>query len=120
MRGGGRTVRLALVIAALLGSLSLVVWRQSRALETLRSVERVHRERAVLEAERTRLSRRISELESRSRVARLARERLSMRLPTSEELVILPVEPLTGTTESSDPRLARALRTASRTGGGGL
>lgn len=118
MRGGGRTVRLALVIAALLGSLSLVVWRQSRALETLRLVERVHRERAVVEAERTRLARRISELESRSRVARLARERLSMRLPTSEELVILPLEPLPEPAESPAPRWARAARTAARPGGG--
>lgn len=84
-------IRLALLFLALLGSLTLVVWRQSRALEMLRELEAVRAERVVEEARRGSLARRVEELESRGRVSAAARDRLGMRLPTGAELVILPL-----------------------------
>jgi len=92
MRGPSGILTAALAFAALLASLSLVVWRQSRALEALRALEAVRSERAVVEAERVDLGRRMQKLESRSRVVRAAGERLGMRVPGGAEIVILPLE----------------------------
>ena len=44
-------VLIALAFSALLGSMSLVVWRQSRALEILRDLHASRVERAIVEAE---------------------------------------------------------------------
>lgn len=92
MRGPSGILTAALAFAALLASLSLVVWRQSRALEALRALETVRSERAVSEAERVELSRRKQMLESRSRVVAAAGERLGMRVPGGAEIVILPLD----------------------------
>ena len=75
----------------LLGSLSLVTWRQTRGLAVEREVRDLETERARAEAERVELSRRIEELRSRSRIVRVAGERLGMHLPTDDEIVFLPV-----------------------------
>jgi cell division protein FtsL len=91
MKGAG-TIRVALAFATLLASLSLVVWRQSRALETLRELDAVRAERAVLEAERSALTRRIQHLESRGRLVAVAGERFGMRVPSGAEIVILAAE----------------------------
>lgn len=85
--------RWALLLALLLGSLTLVVWRQSRALGVLRDLDEVKRERVLEEARRASLLRRIESLESRGRVTTEARDRLGMRLPIGNELVILPLRP---------------------------
>ncbi|MEJ2186131.1 MAG: hypothetical protein P8Z36_09360, partial [Gemmatimonadota bacterium] len=91
-RTGGRgVIRLALLFAAFLGSLSLVVWRQSQALDLLRSIDSLRRERAVEEAKRTELVRKVDVLESRSRIVRLAAERFGMRVPAGDEIVLLPL-----------------------------
>lgn len=92
MRGPRGVIRLALAFAVLLASLSLVIWRQSRALEVLRALDGVRRERAVAEAERAEVLQRIRELESRSRVVSAAGARLGMRVPTGSELVILRLD----------------------------
>lgn len=89
MRSGTGTIRVALAFAALLASLSLVVWRQSRALETLRSLDALRAERAVLEAERSSLVREIQRLESRSRLVAVGAARLGLRVPSGDEIVIL-------------------------------
>lgn len=91
MRKGPPVIRTALLFALLLGSLTLVVWRQSRALTVLREVEQVRRERVLEEARRASLSRRVEQLESRARVSEVARTRFGMRLPSGEEIVILPL-----------------------------
>lgn len=80
----------ALVFAALFAALGAVVWRQSRALEAMRGVEALRDEAALLEARRVELARRVGQLERRSRVVGAARDRLDMRVPRSEEIVILP------------------------------
>lgn len=88
MRNRG-TLRFGLAFAALFAALSLVVWRQSRALEELRTLDAARSERAVLESERTALQRRIQELEGRERIVQVAGERLGLRAPSASELVIL-------------------------------
>ncbi|NIP82391.1 MAG: hypothetical protein GWM90_25465 [Gemmatimonadetes bacterium] len=93
MRKGTPVIRTALLFAALLCSLTLVVWRQSRALNVLRELDGIRRERVVAEARRAALVRRVEELESRARVAGVARERFGMRLPAGDEIVILPLRP---------------------------
>lgn len=99
MRGRWNVLGTAVAFVGLLASLSLVVWRQSRALEALRALDRVRRERAVVEAERAMLVRRIQYLESRARVVREAEVRLGMRLPTGEEIVVLSLGAAGGETQ---------------------
>jgi cell division protein FtsL len=93
MKARTPVVRMALLLALLLGSLTMVVWRQSHALAVLRELEAVRRERVVEEARRSALSRRVEQLESRTRVSAAARARFGMRLPSGDELVILPLAP---------------------------
>jgi cell division protein FtsL len=82
----------ALAFAALLASLSLVTWRQSRALEALADLDRARRERSLAESDRVELDRRIQYLESRGRVVPEARRRLGMHTPDGSEMVLLPGE----------------------------
>ncbi len=84
-------IRMALLFALVLGSLTLVVWRQSHALAVQRELESVRRERVVEEARRSTLVRRVELMESRTRVSAAARERFGMRLPSGDEIVILPL-----------------------------
>ena len=91
MRAHTGTIRLALSFAALLAALTLVIWRQSQALDTLRALDKIRDERALAEAERSDLLRRIEQLESRAHVVVAARERLGMRVPAGAEIVILPL-----------------------------
>jgi cell division protein FtsL len=79
----------ALVVAALLASLSLVTWRQARVREALEELDHLRREISLAEAERSNLEQRIQMLESRSRVVPEARERLGMKTPGSAEIIIL-------------------------------
>lgn len=88
--GAQGTIRLALAFALLLASLTLVVWRQGRALEDLRVLDRTRSQRALAESERAALLSRIQHLESRARIVAVAGERLGMRIPTAgDEIVIL-------------------------------
>lgn len=104
-RKGPPLIRLALLLAGLLGSLTLVVWRQSQALEMLRDLEAVRQERVLEEARRSAYARRVEELESRARVSTDARERLGMRVPDGRELVILPLtDPVPTAFAAADPR----------------
>ena len=91
MRGHSGTIRLALSFAALLVSLTMVIRRQSHALEMLRSIDQMRGARVIVEAERAELTRRIQTLESRGRVVADARDRLGMHVPSAQEIVILPL-----------------------------
>jgi cell division protein FtsL len=88
MRASG-AIRVALAFAALLASLSLVVYRQSRALDVLRDLDGLRSARAVAESERAVLSAKAQELESRARIKAVAEARWGMRVPASGELVTL-------------------------------
>jgi cell division protein FtsL len=91
MKRGLPLIRAGLLFMLLLGSLTLVVWRQSRALEMQRALELVRRDRAVEESRRAALLRRVEQLESRTRVTEAAATRFGMRLPAGGEIVILPL-----------------------------
>jgi cell division protein FtsL len=91
MRSHSGTIRLALAFAALFAALTMVIYRQSRALEVLRAADELRGARVVAEAERAELMRRIQTLESRSRVVADARDRLGMHVPSANEIVILPL-----------------------------
>jgi cell division protein FtsL len=98
MRGQG-TIRVVLAFAALLASLTLVVWRQSRSLELLRALDEVRSERALEEAERALLTARIQTLEGRARIRRVAGAELGLHVPKAEDLVTLrrrPASPRSG------------------------
>ena len=88
----GPFMRAGFAVVALLGSLAMVTWRQSRAFEELGRLDEVRRRTSVAEAERVELERSIQVLESRGRVVPLARERLGMHTATTAEMVILPGE----------------------------
>lgn len=101
------TLRLALAFAALFGSLSLVVGRQTRALEVLRGLDAARAERALLESERTGLLRRIEELEGRARIVQVG-ARYGMHPAEASELVILRLPAAAPPTERPATRLALA------------
>lgn len=89
LSGGSKA---ALVVAALLASLSLVAWRQGRALEELRELDRFRKEIALAGAHGSELRRTIQYLESYGRVVPAARARLGMDIPDASEIEFLPVE----------------------------
>lgn len=84
-------VRAAGWLLLLLGSLFVVTWRQTRGLALEQALRDQETRRAVAEAERVELARRIAQLQSRSRVVRTASERLGLHLPTDAEIVFVPV-----------------------------
>lgn len=86
----GPFLRAAFAVVALLGSLGLVTWRQSRAFEVLALLDDIRRQQSVAAAQVLDLERSIQVLESRARVVPAARERLGMHIAASTELVILP------------------------------
>ena len=79
----------ALAVAGLLASLTLVAWRQGRALESLGALEAVRSDVSLARAESEEWSRRIQRLESRSYVVEAAERRLNMRTPAAAEIVYL-------------------------------
>jgi len=83
------TSMVALATAALLASLSLVTWRQARAMESLEKLDGIRRELSLGESERADLLSSVRVLESRGRVVPEAREELGMRMPEASEIVIL-------------------------------
>ena len=86
-RGG---LRAAGWLVLLLGSLFFVTWRQTRGVELEGSLRDLQSQTAIAETEQVELVRRIEELRSRSRILRVARDRLGMRLPEDGEIVYLP------------------------------
>jgi cell division protein FtsL len=88
-------LRLFAWLLLLLGSLAVVAWRQTEGVAREKVLREMRSERAVVDAERMEMQRRIQALSARSRVVRVARERLGMHLPGDREVVILP-EPAIG------------------------
>ena len=92
MRGLAGTSLVALAVAALLASLSLVAWRQRQALDTMGYLDAVRQECALEEANREEMEARVQKLESRGRVVSEAETRLGMRKAVSSDIVFLPGE----------------------------
>jgi cell division protein FtsL len=96
MKRSNGAIRMSAAFALLFASLSLVVWRQSRALEELRGLESARSERVILQAERSELQREIHQLESRTRIVAVAGDRLGLRTPGADEIVFLQTPVLGG------------------------
>ena len=79
------------LVAAVVGSLVLVVTRQTAGYERERALNAVKQELAVVEAEKVELTNRIQALQTRARITRVARERLGMHVARDDELVYLPL-----------------------------
>lgn len=75
----------------LLGSLVFVTWRQTHGLALESGLRDLESRRAIAEAERVELVRRVESLRSRSRIVRVARERYGLHLPQGHEIVFVPV-----------------------------
>ena len=82
------SVLVVLGVAGLLVSLSLVTWRQARAMDALRQLDELTREQSLARAEGEELARRIQVLESRGRVVPAARERLGLEIAPSTVLLV--------------------------------
>lgn len=82
--------RVALVLACVFGSLGLVAWRQTRASMHLREINQLQREIDIVRAEIATLQRRLQRLQSRGYIMEVAGSRLGMRLPESDEILLLP------------------------------
>lgn len=89
MRRMSDSKRVAIAVAALLASLSVVTWRQMRALEALEELHDLGQEIEVVSAVRKDLLGEIQYLESRGRVVPEARQRLGMHNPAADEIVYL-------------------------------
>lgn len=89
MKALAGTSRVALAVAALLGSLTLVSLRQRDALDTMEYLDSLKQESALEEAVQEELSSRILYLESFGRVVAEAERRLGMRQASSSEIVLL-------------------------------
>src|SRR5690606_23591609 len=79
-------------LVLLLGSLALVTWRQTRALELEGELREIETPRAMAEAALVARVPPVERLRSRARIVRVARERLGMHLPEGDEIVFLSVE----------------------------
>lgn len=84
----GSVGRAVLALAAVVGALTLVAWRQSTARETMAALDDVVRELALAADEREELARRLVVIEGRSWIGAEAARRLELRPPTEREVVI--------------------------------
>lgn len=92
MKGLSGTSKVALAVAALLSSLSLVSLRQGTALDTMAYLDSLRMEEVLQEATREDLNSRVLHLESWGRVSEDAERRLGMRKAGASDMVILPRE----------------------------
>jgi hypothetical protein len=90
MKGLAGTSMVALAVAALLASLSLVSMRQRKALDTMAYLDSLRQESTLAEADREELTTRILHLESRGRVVPEAERQLGMRRAGASDIVRLP------------------------------
>jgi len=80
---------LMLWLLAVLGALSLVVWRQTDAIRIARALEQTRAERTELEGKRTDLVRRIRAAESRGALVPRVQSRLGLRQAADSEIIFL-------------------------------
>jgi len=88
-RGPSGPLRLMGWLALLACALVLVVWRQSSGVDLQERIAAMQEEAAVLDAERLDLLGEVEGLRSRERIVRIGVERLDLRLPRDDEVVIL-------------------------------
>lgn len=80
--------RAVLAVAGLLTALSVVAWRQGRALGVLSELDAVQSEIATARSQESELEREIRVLRSRSRIVTDAGRRLGLRAPEGQVQVL--------------------------------
>ena len=85
----GRTI-VALVLVGFVLVATGVIWRRSVGVAQARAIQRLEQQRAGLEARRAAIEREIRDATSRARLARIAEERLGMRVPSDSQVITLP------------------------------
>jgi cell division protein FtsL len=70
-----------------------VIWRRSTGLARARDESRLEQRRAALAAERARLEGDIRDASGRSRLARVAEERLRMHIPNDSQVIFVARPP---------------------------
>lgn len=84
----GTLHRMALAIALVLASLSVVAWRQGRALGLLSELDRVQSDIGAARSEAGELEREIRVLQSRARIVADAGDRLGLHQPEGQVRVL--------------------------------
>jgi len=67
-----------------------VIWRRSVGVAQAREIQQLEQQRADLVARRAALEAEIRDATSRARLARVAEERLGMRVPSDNQVITLP------------------------------
>ena len=84
----GRSLVALLLLGFVLVSAG-VIWRRSLGLARAREESRLDERRVALEAERAKLEGDIRDATSRAKLARIAEERLHMRIPNDSQVIYL-------------------------------
>lgn len=79
----------AIALAGFLAVALTVVWRQSEAQRTFRSLDALHKTRSTLEVQKSTAIGEISRARSRAVLVPLAEQKLGLRLPQDSEITIL-------------------------------
>lgn len=87
---GGRGVRLAILLVAFLVISGTVILRRSTGNRLARELVELDAKRAALVAEKLRLESEIRAASSRARLQPIAEQRLNMRLPGVDQVIIVP------------------------------
>jgi cell division protein FtsL len=98
----GRTIALILLGFVLVAA--GVIARRTYGLQQARRLRDLERGRASLEAERLRVEEEIRSASSRGRLAPIAEQRLNMRVPSPDQVIILPREPRQPADSARAPR----------------
>ncbi len=86
MRGRGIVALLLLGFVLMTGS---VIWRRSVGVAQVRRIEQLEQQRADLAARRAVLQSEVRDAASRARLARVAEERLGMRIPSDSHVITI-------------------------------
>jgi cell division protein FtsL len=85
----GRAI-VALVLIGFVLVATGVIWRRSVGVAQAREIQRLEQERADLVARRAALEAEIRDATGRARLARIAEQRLGMRVPSDSQVITLP------------------------------
>jgi cell division protein FtsL len=85
----GRTL-VAIILVSFVLVTTGVIWRRSVGVAQAGAITRLEQKRADLVAQRAALEGEIRDATSRARLARIAEERLGMRVPSDSQVITLP------------------------------
>jgi len=98
----GRGV-IALVLFGFVCIAAGVIWRRSTGIARARAESGLEQRRAALRAERTKLEGDIRDASSRAALARVAEDRLHMRIPNDSQVIVLSRSSVPVVRAANDP-----------------